>query len=512
MKNILPILICSAVVTSCGIMPKKKNKNNDNKNDGSSDLVTYQIKLEADSKASLSEDEKSILTKINNGEAVSFSLITKLLIRDHASYYNQLAKEKNKDELKLDDLVALVSKLVAAQNGEADPHQIKLKYESKMKEINGSNSKYNGVATTLGHISKENQQQCYSGTMLNQVVWRGNPTFRNQNPVVIFEDGHILSGYMKKEEGKWHMYGVETTALGRAQIKYGATDSISKPVRVVDAELFAIMELFKNQLSNSNDLAQEILKITAEKYDLKLGPISGFQGNGTSLAGLNPNSSPFAFGDAKEEDKAIDRVEIDSVDASTPRGEQAGSAIKAALSGQILVNIQSGFCTGRGSWVETAEGCLDPKTNLVFGKPFPITLADLGISSIGESTRVSYAIANFVNEKCGDKSIYYATYLNMIAEIPLVQSISGNYGFGSEGESLIVMTNSAMGSRGGDGIGENLAGLENKSLQLLEGHYLSFPRPTGVNLAFYANQMPSNMVGTCVTSLSTHNDVPYALH
>jgi hypothetical protein len=82
--------------------------------------------------------------------------------------------------------------------------------------------------------------------------------------VVIFTRGHVLPGFIQFNKlGQMNLYGIETTADGRAVIDYGKTSSISGEIRVLDAQQFMMVELFKNEINDFQGLYGEMLKTMA---------------------------------------------------------------------------------------------------------------------------------------------------------------------------------------------------------------------------------------------------------
>ena len=102
-------------------------------------------------------------------------------------------------------------------------------------------------------------------------VWEqlNNPNFKNMNSVVIYEEGHVLSGYMSKDGNSYKLIGIENTVKGKGIKHYNNLEKYNGiDIRVVDSEIFAILEIFKNDMANPNEVAKQALDLTAKKYNL----------------------------------------------------------------------------------------------------------------------------------------------------------------------------------------------------------------------------------------------------
>lgn len=75
--------------------------------------------------------------------------------------------------------------------------------------------------------------------------------YRKQKPVVIFTRGHAMPGLVTHKNGKPTLLGLETAVDGRGVRDFGAIEDLAdhaEPVRVVDAETFALLEMFGDKL------------------------------------------------------------------------------------------------------------------------------------------------------------------------------------------------------------------------------------------------------------------------
>lgn len=133
-------------------------------------------------------------------------------------------------------------------------HNSKLSYTEKFATLKitleapaanyGKSWIYNKEANSPFDVMFRQRMQCYSGTVIHTLAWRlgGKDYYQKQNPVVIYESGHILTGYMvPNKSGKFEMFGIETTVEGKAIKKYGLTEKLNQPIRIIDGDFFFIV-------------------------------------------------------------------------------------------------------------------------------------------------------------------------------------------------------------------------------------------------------------------------------
>lgn len=218
-------------------------------------------------------------------------------------------------------------------------YSLKATYEATIEsQISPATLDYLSSAVTVPHFYKEKAMQCYSGTSLFEIMYRSNKSakeFIENHRVVIYEPGHVLPGYVLKQESGWRLYGIETTASGEGIVDFGPTKEISEAIRVVDANDFMVIEVIKSQLNpkTSGVLALAVLKNAAAKYDIPLDSIeakiavtqdtpSESSKSIIAKATLTPkgtwdpatiNASPFSFGKADVPRTRIKRQHMDQM-------------------------------------------------------------------------------------------------------------------------------------------------------------------------------------------------------
>lgn len=225
-----------------------------------SDSAAIDLPLKVEDPQKLSSAQQDVYKKIEKHQAVSFREITKLMIEKHVQ--SSIAQHPDVSAKTIQEFIARITPAT-----QLSPAQMKIAYESKI----GTDLEYNIDKTSVVDIYADKTLQCYSGTYLYQLVrrQRGADAFRAGREVVIFESGHVLPGYMVMDQGNWRLIGIETTESGGARRHFGLAKDLSG-VRVVDAELFALTEVFSESLGNPVEVAEAALKITAKKYGIVL--------------------------------------------------------------------------------------------------------------------------------------------------------------------------------------------------------------------------------------------------
>lgn len=312
---------------------------NDSKNEISEDVVYKGFRLDLD-ESGLSQEQKDIAAKVNAEQAIPFTEITNAFVIEHGNIYYQ--RIQNAGGLSLEGVSSSNGSVDLESNNEnpskgfadamfavmklnfdmqkidinADLNTIKVQSEAFLKEMQGGKDLvYNVEATSAYDLLTLNKMQCYSGTVYHTLQYRSGlrKQYVNKNPVVIYTSGHVLPGYIANGE----LVGVETTAAGRAEIRYGVVAKLNSPMRVIDAEIFALSEIFKNHLKNQVDFLDNALKQSAEKYQIPLDRLEALvaaahtSGGTVSAKSLMTNSDIMSFGNANVSrgDKQRDIIE-----------------------------------------------------------------------------------------------------------------------------------------------------------------------------------------------------------
>lgn len=181
--------------------------------------------------------------------------------------------------------------------GTLDPGQFKVKLETTLAQRLHDNKSllYNKDKAQLTAPIFENRMNCYSGTSLFLVMneLSANPA---NNMVVIFQEGHVLPGYVVKKDNAYVLYGLETTAAGTAIIKFGDTSKVSGDIRVFDARQFLLSEALRPlQLENFDEVYTQMLESMKKfGFDPTKFKSKGYVSGANSTGALN--ETPFGFG------------------------------------------------------------------------------------------------------------------------------------------------------------------------------------------------------------------------
>ena len=262
-------------------------------------------------RSTMSELKVKVLDQLLNKQTIKFSDITALLIEEQVKYYNSEDSKSSSVEA----VTGWINDISTVNNDSSNIEDIKVLYQNN--KLNMGEIKYNLSAISLPYILIDKKLQCYSSTMLHQLVLRNHTNFLNMNSVVIFEEGHVLSGYMSQEGNLWKLIGIENTVRKKGIKNYqDLTNYSGKDIRVVDSELFALVEIFKNEISNVNEVAKQVFDQTAQKYGFDVAKVNFEYSNLLTRnipASYKSNESPLGFGNVDVDDKDQDIPEYDTI-------------------------------------------------------------------------------------------------------------------------------------------------------------------------------------------------------
>lgn len=313
------VLVVGLLSLGCDQVPKEDNKKNQ-----SSDFVRYPLEIEVDHFKKLPKEKRKLLRRLNAGEAISFDQVTNLIIEGHD----------------LDDQPDRLIREIVEEVDFVDPHQFKVEYEAFLKSVHdGKSLKYRVSATNLAEPLTNNRVQASSGSLLFNVLSRyalGPKKFRAQNLVMIFEAGHMLPGQMvRNEDGEWELLGLETTTKGPSRVEYGLVSELhelEKVVRIVDAEIFAVVEVFKDSsMTYPGYVLLQALRYTAELYGIEVSKIEKRlevlreEDDFYAVQDRALDSSLFGFGVSLVEDKDFERHALKLCESEDERPKNGGA-------------------------------------------------------------------------------------------------------------------------------------------------------------------------------------------
>ncbi|MBY0372280.1 hypothetical protein K2X33_16485 [bacterium] len=226
-----------------------------------------QLALTISAPSFLTDTKRDIYFALRDKKEVTFGDITYALMEDH--YNNWVERHPDQENPSLEDVAKRVdeaAKLVTSEDLAENKNAVE-------KGLSRGTLVYNATAISILDILYTNRTQPFSGTALQQIVWRRTwdaKKFADRNIVLIYESGHVLPGYLKQIDGAWHLFGTETAVEGTARVVYGPLNKAVKArmLRIVDANLGALVDLFKFEADDVVGLANQALQLTAEKYGI----------------------------------------------------------------------------------------------------------------------------------------------------------------------------------------------------------------------------------------------------
>ena len=288
-----------------------QSKNSDSSEPSQPKIKLHEIGIEID-KTQLNTNQKKLLSQIESKKTVDQDLLFEIILEIHKQDF--LKNQQNSSTvIDKNPLITYFDPLLDSISDEANPHDVKVGYEKTLLALHNQQAlKYNRDETSVFSALFTNRMQCYSGTMLFNLIYARfkKSDYFDSNQVFIYEDGHVLPGYMLKVKNQWHLFGVETTLNGKAKKIYGPTSGL-KGVRVVDAHVALGIEALKNQITNKAFVVKTALEKTAKLYDIPLDQtedslpnvlisINGSTGSSTAMENTSVylNASLFSFGDS----------------------------------------------------------------------------------------------------------------------------------------------------------------------------------------------------------------------
>lgn len=256
------------ILQACGD-PKVVLEDSDGEQNPERLLVNYVPELQKNAK--LSTNQTKLYQEMQSAQGFSYQLLTEAFVDKHIENYfkndsdqreYRRAREDLRDEI-LHSLKALVDDI-----DYQDPHSFKLAWEAKLGEI-----QIDAEAKNLLDVFVKKKIQAYSGTSAQLILLRlklSAEEFERQNFVVIFEQGHLLPGYLSNEDNKWFLYGIEMTTEGPAQVLYGVTKDLKSPIRIVSAEDFILEEIFQDYFLNAEEVKTKLLKRSSQRYGVSM--------------------------------------------------------------------------------------------------------------------------------------------------------------------------------------------------------------------------------------------------
>ncbi len=285
-----------------------------------------------------------VLDKVQKKESIKVQELIDIILNRHVS---EAPSFGNDTALTSEAIVAQMQAAISAAASN-DPSALKVQLETTQSQLSNTSVVYNSKATSVANFFRDSRLQCYSGTLLNVLLYKlslKGMTDPSRIPVVIYESGHVLPGYIAQRGGDYRLFGVESTAEGTALIDYGFTNEVHEKVphalRVVLMNDFLVIEALKDKLLLDVDTGKALIDIATDKlktYKLNVAKLEERINDpihfGEVVPAANSNSkketvitadsvktafaggrvlneSPFGFGKANEDGTDKVRTKID---------------------------------------------------------------------------------------------------------------------------------------------------------------------------------------------------------
>lgn len=302
------------------------------------DAVALPLKLNVSDGLIVEESKRAVAKRIAEGLPVSYAGLTETLLEAH--YDNWVARHPKARNPSFKSVLNTFRSL-AAPFASTELSQMKAEIEKRAGDFAYPQALvYNARALSVLDAPYDKRVQSYSGTLLFLLSLRqalGPEEMAKRNLVVIFESGHLLPGYLAEENGEWVLFGLETSAAGSARVSYGplAQAKMARALRIVDADLFVWVELYKFEAVNLLESANQALLLTAEKYGIAdYSPLEE-----TFRREVNPallDWTPFSFGSSDKRDQDRERALLTEAARSELPQESPNVTIQHAMAAPAI--------------------------------------------------------------------------------------------------------------------------------------------------------------------------------
>ena len=263
-----------------------------------------QNELEEKNITPLNTIKLEIINKIKNKNIVGI----KEVIDGILTLHNQ---KPDPNKIPMSELKKVLSSLALDASNPIETFKFQYEELLSSRHHQGDELIYNQDFNRVVNPLYNNRVQCYSGTMLFLTL-NELSSQTHKNKVVIFQSGHVLPGFISIEKNKIMLYGIETTAAGKALIHFGETNKIQGEIRVFDAHQFMLMQLLKNEISNFTEVYKQMLS-TVSIYGFNTDNFKILDENNLKQRGNNNllNLTLFGFGSSNAQSGDIIRESFD---------------------------------------------------------------------------------------------------------------------------------------------------------------------------------------------------------
>ena len=271
----------------------------------------------------LTKNEISLLDEIVAGRDPRFSDVTAAWLSAEVRRYNTLRETKLTD-VQVQDLLraATVNSRPGVWAGMKNQVTDRAVARLKLSEFY-----YNEAFTSPLDVILAGKSQAKGFTSFLHLAARfswGEEPYRKLRPVVVFTQGHALPAILTKEAEKDLLMGIETTVAGAGSRPFGNVAALAKvpePVRLVDGEMFALLEMLGDRLPEKvrSCWAEAALRDSAARYGFDRDAIEKRIAKSVPTVAVVSGSieSRLAFGTVYVLSGDRRRVKVDTIEAST---------------------------------------------------------------------------------------------------------------------------------------------------------------------------------------------------
>ncbi|MEO0335137.1 MAG: hypothetical protein AAF202_02005 [Pseudomonadota bacterium] len=307
----------------------------------------------------LSDIQNQLWVQIQSKSMKSETLVEAFL-EAHQKDYMMSSDLSDSEMAEVADAQTMRAKIESLANSadlsQDNQNKLKANVEDKLEAEVGE-IQYNREHASLYSLFHQNRMQCFSGTSFFEAVrqLRSDKQKKRDGSVVIFTDGHVLPGYIRRigSSSEFELFGIETTVRGEGLVKFGPTHELES-VRVVEANFFMAIEIFEDKILNPRQVLRNALVLTGSRYGIPVEniekalttPAVSYSGEGgeADIAGSlsenledRINQSLLAFGTSQDVPYGdLERQRMDEVEVPTNGGAGGKQlAIRYAHKGSV---------------------------------------------------------------------------------------------------------------------------------------------------------------------------------
>lgn len=294
-----------AALSGCGMNDKEPSRTAEKW--AGTEITTYKIQPKVDEPQHLPTAYRSIYDGLTHQKPVPYSVIADLLAERHRYSFN---KANPKSPIDRTALRGKLKELSSALNLTTSV-TLKAAFESLLERNLKAKVLYSISASNIMDILQTQKLNAYSANVLFQIALRQSRSmleFRNLKSVMVLTPGHMLSGFMIPIDAANKIYQLKAYDFlfaGNAEVDFGKTSELKGPIRVLDTELFHLLELFRGWSTNDADLITKAEQLTSEVYGIKI----------SVPAPLDPKKASLYFGASQIESHPFERKTRNSTPA-----------------------------------------------------------------------------------------------------------------------------------------------------------------------------------------------------